>query len=56
METETTITAVERCVTSSGNTRFVVRDADGREFTTFRPTIGEQAESNQGNRDTIEYN
>ena len=42
METETTITAVERSETRNGNTRFVVRDADGREYTTFRPSIGEQ--------------
>ena len=55
METETTITAVERSETRNGNTRFVVRDADGREYTTFRPSIGEQAERNQGRRATLEY-
>jgi hypothetical protein len=55
VETETTITAVERSETRNGNTRFVIRDADGREYTTFRPSIGEQAERNQGNRATLEY-
>jgi hypothetical protein len=55
VETETTITAVERSETRNGNTRFVVRDADGREYTTFRPSIGEQAERNQGKRATLEY-
>ena len=55
METETTITAVERSETRNGNTRFVVRDAEGREYTTFRPSIGEQAERNQGKRVTLEY-
>jgi hypothetical protein len=55
VETETTITAVERSETRNGNTRFVVRDADGREYTTFRPSIGEQAEHNQGKRATLEY-
>ena len=55
METETTITAVERSETRNGNTRFVVRDADGREYTTFRPSIGEQAERAQGKRATLEY-
>ena len=55
METETTITAVERSETRNGNTRFVVRDADGREYTTFRPSIGEQAERAQGKRSTLEY-
>ena len=55
METETTIASVERSETRNGNTRFVVRDADGREYTTFRPSIGEQAERNQGKRATLEY-
>jgi len=55
VETETTITAVERSETRNGNTRFVVRDADGREYTTFRPSIGEQAERYQGKRATLEY-
>lgn len=55
METQTTIAAVERSETRNGNTRFVIRDADGREYTTFRPSIGEQAERNQGKRATLEY-
>jgi hypothetical protein len=55
VETETTIQAVERSETRNGNTRWVIRDADGREYTTFRPTIGEQAERNQGKRATLEY-
>ena len=55
METETTITAVERSETRNGNTRFVVRDADGREYTTFRPPIGEAAEQAQGKRARIEF-
>ena len=55
METQTTIAAVERSETRNGNTRFVVRDADGREYTTFRPSIGEQAERHQGKRATLEY-
>ena len=44
METETQIESVERSETRNGNTRWVVRDADGKEYTTFRPQIGEQAE------------
>ena len=55
VETETTIASVERSETRNGNTRWVIRDADGREYTTFRPTIGEQAERNQGKRATLEY-
>jgi hypothetical protein len=55
VETDTTIQAVERSETRNGNTRWVIRDADGREYTTFRPTIGEQAERNEGKRATLEY-
>jgi hypothetical protein len=55
VETQTTIAAVERSETRNGNTRFVIRDADGREYTTFRPSIGEQAERSQGKRATLEY-
>ena len=55
METETTIAGVERTETRNGNTRWVIRDADGREYTTFRPTIGEAAERSQGKRATLEY-
>jgi hypothetical protein len=55
VEIETTITGVERTETRNGNTRFVIRDADGREYTTFRPTIGEAAERSQGKRATLEY-
>jgi hypothetical protein len=33
----------------------VVRDADGREFSTFREKIGEQAERYQGRRVHIEF-
>jgi hypothetical protein len=55
VETETTIASVERSETRNGNTRWVVRDADGREYTTFRPGIGAQAERHQGQRATLEY-
>ena len=55
METETTIASVEKSETRNGNTRWVVRDADGREYTTFRPGIGEQAERHQGQRATLEF-
>jgi hypothetical protein len=55
METETTIASVERSQTSGGNTRWVVRDSDGREYTTFRPRIGEEAERHRGERATLEF-
>ena len=55
METETQIESVERSETRNGNTRWVVRDADGKEYTTFRPQIGAQAERHQGKRAVLEF-
>ena len=55
MELDVDITSVEEVETRSGKIRYVVRDGDGREYTTFRPSIGEQAERNQGKRATLEY-
>ena len=55
METETQIESVQKTETRNGNTRWVVRDADGREYTTFRPQIGEQAERFEGKRATLEF-
>ena len=55
METETQIESVRKSETRSGNTRWVVRDADGREYTTFRPQIGEQAERFEGKRATLQF-
>jgi hypothetical protein len=55
METETRIESVQRSETRNGNKRWVIRDADGKEYTTFRPTIGEAAERAEGKRATLEY-
>jgi hypothetical protein len=41
--------------TRGGNRRFVVRDSDGNEYTTFREHIGREAESLNGSRARIEY-
>ena len=49
------VRSVERVATRSGNVRYVVRDADGREFSTFRESIGEEAERYEGRRAHIEY-
>jgi len=46
---------VERTQTRGGNTRFVLRDADGNEYTTFRPQIGEEAARFEGKRARIDY-
>jgi hypothetical protein len=55
MDAEIQVDAVERSQTRNGNTRWVLRDADGREFTTFRPPIGEEAERFRGKRAHVEF-
>jgi hypothetical protein len=55
MEIEALIDSVEEVETRSGKTRFVVRDADGREYTTFRPAIGREAARFEGRRARIEF-
>jgi hypothetical protein len=55
METVTKVQSVEESQTRSGNTRYVVRDSDGNEYTTFRPQIGQEAAKHQGKRARIEY-
>jgi hypothetical protein len=55
VELEARIESVERTQTRGGNTRFVVRDDGGREYTTFRPGIGEQAARLEGRRARIEF-
>ena len=41
--------------TRSGTIRYVVRDTDGNEYTTFRESIGQRAQELQGQRVRIEY-
>ena len=49
------IKAVKTFETRGGNTRYVVRDGDGHEYTTFREAIGSRALGLQGHRARIEY-
>ena len=55
MEAEVVVRSVERVRTRSGNVRYVVRDDEGREFSTFRERIGEEAERYEGRRVHIEF-
>jgi hypothetical protein len=55
MEKEIRVADVRTFQTSGGNTRFVIRDADGDEYTTFREGIGEAALRAKGSRAKIEY-
>ena len=55
MEAEVTIRDVRTFETKRGNQRYVVRDEDGNEYTTFREAIGERAKELEGARAQIEY-
>jgi hypothetical protein len=55
MESEILVTDVREFETKSGNTRYVVRDPDGNEYTTFREPIGKAALRAKGSRARIEY-
>ena len=55
MDLVTSIEEVRSTETRGGNTRYVVRDADGKEYTTFREAIGEAARRLEGKRVRIEY-
>jgi hypothetical protein len=41
--------------TRTGTTRYVLRDSDGNEYTTFRESIGNEAKELEGKRARIEY-
>ena len=54
MEKVVTLQDVRTFETRSGSTRYVVRDNDGTEYTTFRERIGEAARALEGRRVRIE--
>lgn len=55
METEVNVERVEVTETRNKNRRWVLRDADGKEYTTFRPAIGNEAIQYQGRRARITW-
>jgi len=55
MDATVLVKEVEENTTRSGNTRYVIRDADGNEYTTFRPQIGSEAAKYEGRRARISY-
>jgi hypothetical protein len=55
MEAEVRIETVDAVQTRGGNTRYVVRDDQGREYTTFRPSIGSEAQKLEGRRVRVEF-
>jgi hypothetical protein len=50
-----TVAEVKAFKTQSGNTRFVLRDGEGREYTTFREEIARQAIAAEGRRARIDF-
>jgi hypothetical protein len=55
MEKTVEVRDVREFTTQSGNTRWVLRDEDGNEYTTFRPQIGRVAREAEGRRARIEF-
>jgi hypothetical protein len=50
-----TVAEVKAFKTQSGNTRFVLRDEEGREYTTFREQIARDAVAAEGRRARIAF-
>jgi len=55
VDAEVHIAKVEPLETRTGKTMYVVRDSEGKEYTTFRPAIGQEAAKYEGRRARIEY-
>ena len=55
MDLEVLVKDVDEVETRSGKTRYVLRDDQGREYTTFRPQIGREAARFKGRRARIEF-
>jgi hypothetical protein len=55
VEKEVQVASVDAYKTKSGNTRFVLRDEHGNEYTTFKEQIARQAIAAEGKPARIEY-
>ena len=55
MRTVVTLAEVRAVQTRGGSVRYVSKDTDGNEYTTFREDIGERAKQLQGTRVRLEY-
>jgi hypothetical protein len=55
MERDVHVAEVKAFQTKSGNTRFVLKDDDGNEYSTFREAIARQALAAEGGRARIQY-
>jgi hypothetical protein len=55
MDADITVDSVKAVESRSGNTRYVLRDTEGREYTTFRPQVGKEAAEYEGRRARITF-
>jgi hypothetical protein len=55
MEVEVQVVEVQEVKTRSGKTRYVLRDDQDNEYTTFRPQIGREAARFKGRRARVEF-
>ena len=55
MHAVVTLAEVRAIDTRRGSVRYVSKDTDGNEYTTFRESIGERAQQLQGRRVRLEY-
>src|SRR3954471_2237534 len=55
MEADIEVESVKAVESRSGNTRYVLRDGEGREYTTFRPKVGKEAAAYEGRRARITF-
>jgi hypothetical protein len=55
VEREVQVRQVEEVAGRSGTTRYVLRDEDGNEYTTFRPQIGQEAQRFEGARAVVTF-
>jgi hypothetical protein len=55
VEREVQVRHVEEVASRSGTTRYVLRDDEGNEYTTFRPPIGREAQQFEGKRAVVTF-
>ena len=55
MEKDVTVAKVDAHTTRNGNTRYVLRDEDGKEYTTFKEAIARDAVAAEGGRAHITF-
>ena len=55
MDADVLVESVQSRRAEERHTRYVVRDADGREYSTFRPAIGKAAAGFEGKRAHIQF-